>query len=185
MAAMTFVRRLGVFLLLTIGLALGASAGELAERPDGLHTQPWFKTLSFLDIADDVAEAKAEGKLLVILFEQPGCDSCERLHEVNFADPDLVAYVNRHFEVIQINLYGEVAVTRRDGSETNEKGLAQDFRIHFTPTTVFLDEQGAEVFRVPGYFRPTHYRAAFEYVVDGAWQRGELFPRWLKVRRSS
>ncbi len=181
---MTVLRLLAGFFL-AASLAFAAAAGEVPLRPDGLHTQPWFKTLSFLDQGEDVAEARGKGKLLVVLFEQPGCASCERLHEVNFADPDLVAYIKRHFEVIQINLYGEVAVTRPDGSETNEKGLAQEFRIHFTPTTVFLDEQGAEVFRVPGYFRPAHYRAAFEYVVDRAWQRGELFPRWLKARRSS
>ena len=62
------------FLLAILFMALVGSgiarAAELGD--DGLHKQPWFLQ-SFLTLADDVAEAEAAGKRLVVIFEQRGC----------------------------------------------------------------------------------------------------------------
>jgi thioredoxin-related protein len=66
------------------------AAPEFAKREDGLHAQAWFKNLSFLELRDDLAEARQAGKGLVIIFEQKGCGSCKRLHEINFSDKKLV-----------------------------------------------------------------------------------------------
>jgi thioredoxin-related protein len=163
----------------------GVQASETAQRPDGLHYEPWIKNLSFLDLAEDLAEARAAGKGLVLLFEAPGCGSCKKLHEVNFKDPDLVAYIRTHFDVVQINLFGDKTATTITGADTSEKALAQEFMVHFTPSTVFLTDDGTEAFRVHGYLPARFYKDAFEYVVDRAYERGILFPRWRMERKAA
>ena len=44
---------------------------------DGLHKQDWF-SLTFRDVAEDLEDASADNKRLVILFEQPGGIYCKK-----------------------------------------------------------------------------------------------------------
>ena len=166
-------------LFLCVALATETSSAASPLRDDGIFTENWIKSLTFLDLKDDLAEAKQKGKGLVILFEAPGCGSCKRLHEVNFRKPDLVQFIRKHFDVLQINIFGDNEVTDFDGTQMNERKLAQKLGIHFTPTTAFYGPGGKELFRMPGYFSPRHYRKGFMYVLDKGPQRKVLFPRWL------
>jgi hypothetical protein len=50
----------------------------LAE--DGLYHQSWFQ-LSFLNLREDFAEAKATGKRFAVVFEQRGCPYCAKMNE--------------------------------------------------------------------------------------------------------
>ena len=45
---------------------------EARMGDDGLHKQDWFLD-SFLELPDDLAEADAQGKYLMVLIEQAGC----------------------------------------------------------------------------------------------------------------
>lgn len=175
--------RLVVPLLLSLILALPARAEERL-RPDGLHTQPWIKGLSFMVLADDMKEATDAGKKgLVLIFEQLGCPGCEKLHKEVFADKQVVELLSRNFDTLQINIHGNVEVTGFDGKALTEKQFARQAAINFTPTTVFYDPKGKEVFRIPGPLPTVLFRASIEYVLDGAPQRGLLFPQWSQERR--
>jgi len=170
--------------LLTLCVILAASGAQALEmRSDGIHTESWIKSMTFLDLNEDVAEAQASGKGLVIIFEQPGCGSCKRLHEVNFQEKPLVDYITQHFDVLQINMYGDNRVTDFDGEVLSEGKFTEKLLINFSPTTVFFAPGGKEVFRIPGYLAPKFYQSGFEYVVDQGPQKGILFPRWLKAKR--
>ncbi len=169
--------------LLAFGTLSANPAGALEMRSDGIHTESWMKSMTFLDLSDDLAEAKAQGKSLVVLFEQPGCGSCKRLHEVNFQEPPLVEYLTQNFDFIQINMYGAKQITDFDGEVLSESEYAAKKLINFSPTTLFIGADGAEVFRLPGYFKPYFYQSGFEYVVDQGPQNGVMFPRSLKAKR--
>jgi len=172
--------------LLAFGALSATPAGAMEMRSDGIHTESWMKSMTFLDLSDDLAEAKDQGKGLVLLFEQPGCGSCKRLHEVNFQEPALVDYLTQNFDFIQINMYGAKQITDFDGEVLSEAKYAEKHLINFSPTTLFIGADaadGAEVFRLPGYFKPYFYQSGFEYVVDQGPQNGVIFPRWLKAKR--
>ena len=174
---------IGILMLTPIVATNSVSAAQL--RDDGLHYQPWIK-VSFLDLADDLAEALEKGKKgLVIIYEQNGCGACKRLHEVNFADKDLVAYINQHFDVVQINLYGDNEVTDFDGEILSESAFAEKHVANFTPTTAFHVADGEEVFRLPGYMPARFYRQGYEYVVDDGHNSGLSYPRWVQARRKA
>ena len=164
-------------------LVLAAPAHALELRSDGIHTESWMKSMTFLDLNEDTVEAQAAGKGLVMIFEQPGCGSCKRLHEVNFQDQALVDYITRHFDVLQVNMYGDNLVTDFDGEVLSEVKFSEKRLINFSPTTIFFGPDGTETFRVPGYLSPKFYLSSFEYVVDQGPQKGILFPRWLKAKR--
>ncbi len=161
---------------------------KVAVNEDGLHRQKWFHD-SFLDLKQDLAEAKAKGKRLVIFWEQKGCPYCKRTHDVNLRIPRIVKFITDHFVVIQMNLWGDKEVTDFDGEVTTEKKLSQKWAVRFTPTIQFFPDdpkdvgkksgREAEVMRIPGYFKPFHFYFLFKYVQAKAYKTEPNFQRWL------
>lgn len=159
-----------------------------AKGEDGLHKQKWFHD-SFLDLREDLAEAKANGKRLVIIWEQKGCPYCKRTHEVNFRIPKIVNFITENFVIIQLNLWGDREVTDFDGEVLTEKKISQKWAVRFTPTFQFFREdpkdigkvsgQKAEVMRIPGYFKPFHFYYLFRYVKAKGYKTEPNFQRWL------
>lgn len=159
--------------------AQAAAKADLLPEPkmgdDGLHKQDWFVE-SFLDLAEDLAEATAAKKRFAILWEQRGCPYCHDLHTINLRDKTAVSYIRERFAVLQLNLWGDRMVTDFDGETLREKDIARKYRVNFTPTLQFFPEtvdamkgkKGAdvEVARMPGYFRSFHFISMFEYVWD-------------------
>ena len=169
---------------------LKAAAGEAEVGDNGLFTQDWFLE-TFFELADDHAELAANNKNLAILFEQRGCPYCRELHRVNFARKEIRSYLKKHFGVIQLDLWGSRSVTDFDGQKLEERALAQKSRVVFTPTMLFFPRDvnsvkgksiaDAEIFRMPGYFKPFHFISMLEYVNDGHYST-ENFQRFLQAR---
>lgn len=163
-----------VFIAL-IALAIPAAAAEVGD--DGLHKQPWFAD-TFLEMADDLAEATAEGKDLLVLIEQNGCPYCREMHEVNFARPEIVDYLTAHFMVVQLDMFGAREVTDFDGEVLEEREMMMKWGANFTPTAIFFTQEGeaapadffeAEAFRMPGYFKPFHHLMSLKYVAEDGY----------------
>jgi thioredoxin-related protein len=169
--------------------AAGAAAAELGDN--GLHIQPWFHS-SFLEMPEDLAEAAAEGKDLLVIFEQSGCPYCREMHEVNFAREEISAYVQKKYLVVQIDLRGSRDVVDFDGETLSESALARKWLVNFTPTSVFFalddaanppsDFREALAFSLPGYFKPFHHMTALEYVASDGYLEEPSFQRWLQER---
>ncbi len=182
----TFVKSLSVPAALSItGAPFALASDEPKVDDDGIYTQPWFNHTSFLVLSEDVEEAAAEGKRLVILWEQKGCPYCRELHRVNFAKPKIRDYVKENFTVLQLNMWGAKTVTDFDGEELEERELAKKWRVLFTPTINFFgpkpeaSAKKSEVMRMPGYFKPFHFVSMFEFVKDEAYKE-QQFQRYLQ-----
>ncbi len=151
----------------------GTPAGTLGPGlvNPGYHEKPaWFKN-SFLDIREDIAEATAAGKRVVLYFYQDGCPYCEKLLNTNFALHDVVEKTRSGFDVIAINMWGDREVTDLSGGMTTEKQFAADLRVMFTPTLLFLNESGEVALRVNGYYPPHRFMAALDYVGSHAEEK--------------
>lgn len=170
------------------GAALGASTDGVTVGDDGLFKQDWFLD-TFLEFGDDLAEAAAEGKGLMVLFEQQGCPYCRELHRVNFVHEKLRDFLVANYNVVQIDIFGSREVTDFDGETMEERDLARKWGVHFTPTSVLFNPKAAgsaslaeaEAFRMPGYFKPFHYMSALEYVSRGEYENIG-FQRFLQAR---
>jgi thioredoxin-related protein len=104
---------------------------------DGLHKPDWLN-LTFRDISEDISDATSEGKRHVVMFEQKGCIYCEKMHETVLQDPEVVAYIEANYSIVQYNLYGDEEVIDTDGEVLTEKSAAEKWGINFTPTWIFL-----------------------------------------------
>lgn len=155
---------------------------------DGLHEQSWFHD-TFLDMAEDHADAAAQGKHLLVLFEQRGCPYCRELHRVNFGRSEITDFIQENYLAIQLNMWGDREVTDFDGEVLSEKNLCRKWYVSFTPTTVMFnradagaqDLRDAEAFRLPGYFKPFHYMTGLAYGASDRY-REDPFQRFLQAR---
>lgn len=182
---MTFDRRHFLKTGALAALSLPLSRLALAETKavevgdNGLHVQDWFLE-SFLELGDDFTEASKAGKGLIVLFEQRGCPYCKELHAVNLARQQIRTYMQKHFETVQLDIWGSREVTDFDGEALEERKLASRWRVNFTPTAVFFAGdpaaakgkigREAEVARMPGYFKPFHFYSMLQYVGDGHYK---------------
>jgi thioredoxin-related protein len=130
-----------------------------AEKPG------WFKD-SFLEFEEDVAEATAADRRVMLYFHQDGCPYCARLVEENFADPELKPYIIEHFDGISLNMWGDREVVSVGGRDFSEKTFAAALKVQYTPTLIFLDESGKVALRLNGYYPPDDFRAALRYVAQ-------------------
>lgn len=162
----TFLTRILTLMLAAFPMLLEAAEGALEEGMinPGYHEQPpWFKQ-SFLDLPEDIQEAADSGKRVMLYFYQDGCPYCKKLLETNFALKDIVETTRENFDVIALNMWGDREVTGLDGGLTTEKRLAESLKVMFTPTLIFLDEQGQGVLRLNGYYPPHKFKVALDYV---------------------
>ena len=131
-------------------------------NPGYVDKPAWFAN-SFLDIREDVGEAASAGKRVILYFYQDGCPYCKKLLDTNFALQEIENKTSKHYEVIAINMWGDREVTGFDAGMTTEKAFAKSLRVMFTPTLLFLNEQGSITLRVNGYYPPHKFNAALDY----------------------
>jgi len=144
-------------MLMALIFALPVMAAELGD--DGLHKTDWMRD-TFKDLREDLAEANAEGKRLMLIVEQRGCIYCSKMHKEVFPDEEVANYIREHFFVVQLNLHGDTEVTDFDGEVLSEKQATQKWGLLFTPSILFLPEeveegqnaQQAAVAMMPGAF---------------------------------
>lgn len=155
-------------LLLTFSLqAAPASLQHFDDRPlaEELSLPDWFK-LSFLDIREDIDDAKQGRRGLIIYFGQKHCPYCKAHLNNNWHEANTVAYTRANFDVIAIDIRGNRQVTGLNGKELSENQFAIQQKANFTPTLHFYDRHGKLALKVTGYRPPYQFKAALEYVAD-------------------
>lgn len=138
----------------------------------------WFKP-SFLNLQEDLREAHAKGKDLMLYVSAPGCSYCEQFLKVTLAEADIRAYSQHYFDVVALNALGDIEITTPGGQPMRESEFVHAIGAQYTPTVVFYryqaDGQARRVLRLRGYYEPYVFRAALDYVVssreDAAYQR--------------
>ncbi len=127
-----------ILTFIALAFATMTTAAELGD--DGLHKTDWMRD-TFKDLSEDLEEANAEGKRLLIMFEQRGCIYCTKMHNEVFPDEAVTQSIQDNYFVVQLNLHGDIEVTDFDGETLSEKDMAQKWGILFTPTMMFLPEE--------------------------------------------
>ena len=174
-------------LLLAMFPLLVNQVSALEVGDDGLHKTPWMQD-TFKDLREDLEEANAEGKRLVLFFEQIGCIYCTKMHKEVFSKEKVSNYIDDNFFVVQLNLHGDIEVTDFDGEILPEKDIARKWGILFTPSILFLppavegdmSAQQAAVAMMPGAFSAGTTLDLFTWVREERYllDNGEDFQRY-------
>ena len=172
-----------LILICALVFTSNAWAAELGD--DGLHKASWMRD-TFKDLSEDLQEATAEGKRLMVIVEQRGCIYCTKMHEEVFVAPQIHQYIEDNFFVVQINMFGDVEVTDFDGTTLPEKEMVRRWGALFTPSILFFPEQlGADkpanlaaVAQMPGAFGKYTTFNMLNWVVEKGYEGDEPFQKY-------
>lgn len=143
-----------------------------AEHPD------WFKQ-SFLEIQEDVAEARDEGKHVLLYFYIDDCPYCHKMVEENFKSSPYSDFLRAEFDVIALNVFGDREVAFDAQTRVAEKELARLLNVRYTPTVLFLDDNNKPVLRLNGYRSVQAFKYALDFVNARAYEQTTL-PRYIE-----
>ena len=151
---------------------------SVTESASGiLHEQPFFMAQPY-NLKRNSAAAR---KPLLVLFEQKECAACDEMHAQGFKNADILAQL-KQFEVVRLSLFGKTPVITPDGKQMTEAEWGRALKVAYTPSMVFFDEQGKEVFRVDAYLKPFHLLSSLEYVTSKAYLKQPNFQRFIEAR---
>ena len=158
-----------LILIFSLFLTLSSSATQHATEGEYLGAKivdelpDWFKA-TFMDFSEDLEEATDEGRHVMIYFHQDGCPYCAKLVEDNFHDEKLIAKLQKNFDTIETNMWGDRELTDWEGNDYIEKEFSTKMKIQFTPTIVFLNPKGETLLRLNGYQPIDKMHATLDYI---------------------
>lgn len=136
----------------------------MQPSPHAIEIPRWFSN-SLLDFKDEVPEAARAGKRLMIYFGQDGCPYCKALMKGTFGPGPAQDKLRRHFTAVAVNIWGDAEATWVDGRAFTEKTLARELQVQFTPTLLFLGEDGRVLVRLNGYLPPDRFEPVLDYLI--------------------
>ncbi|TCS64329.1 thioredoxin family protein [Varunaivibrio sulfuroxidans] len=184
-AALSVILSIVVFAL-TLGLApsptrAAPAAPEAMKMIDGIHVESWMVSPDKnIDLAQALKAASLAGKIFVVLYEQPGCPFCARLHKEDFRDPKIVDLMKRKFSVVQVDMRSDRTMRDFTGTTLSQHDFSARNRVNGTPTTIFYAPDASEIYRMPGFLPPLHYFAALQYVNKHGPQQGLGLRAWIQ-----
>ena len=154
------------------------TGGQKYDMPD------WFK-MSFLDLNDDLKEANAYRRQIMLFLHLEECPYCARMLNENFREGATREFIERHFDVIGIDIRGSRTVNWFDGHEYTELTLAKMLKVYATPTIIFIDPEGKTALRLDGFRKRQAFKQALEYVQQKAYRQESLASFVAKQRKES
>lgn len=125
----------------------------------------WFSS-SFLDLSEDIEELSTNNKRLILFIEQDSCPYCHAFVTKNLQDKQIKNKIQKHFGMIDINMFGNKEMIDIDEQELIEKEFAIKHKIQFTPTLIFFDENKNQILRLNGYIDIPQFNLALDYIKD-------------------
>ncbi|MCZ7398071.1 MAG: thioredoxin family protein [Candidatus Methanoperedens sp.] len=92
----------------------------------------------YTDPSIALGAAKAQGKPVFVYARSESCGWCKKFEEETFTNESVIKTLNENFILVSIDVY----------KQNNE---SRNFRVRGTPTEIFLDSNGTEIKRIPGY----------------------------------
>jgi thioredoxin-related protein len=135
------------------------------EYPD------WFIDSPFLELNDDLANARATGKQgLMVVYSTEGCSYCGLFIKKSLGNQEIAAMVRKHFGAVGLEIFDDTNIVGPQGQESTVKAFAKQEGVMFSPTVLFYDKEGNRVLRITGYQSPKRFKTTLQYVVGKHYQ---------------
>ncbi len=127
----------------------------------------WFHQSDFLNYQEDLSEAVQQGKKgAFLLFTTQGCPYCDKFINLSLGNAEIAKKVQQDFMPTGLEIFNDIEITNFNGEEMPAKDFAKKTGVQFTPTLIFYDKQGKQVFQAIGYQSPEQFKHILNYVAD-------------------
>ena len=173
-----------VFIMSLLFTSLNASQGKFTGGSD--HSMPeWFKE-SFMDMNEDVEEAKESDKHVMLFMTLKFCPYCTKMLNNNFIEgAKLQPYIKDNFDVIGIDIKGSKEIAVNEDLTLTEKEYAKHLNVQYTPTILFLNQSNEIVVRINGYRSSENFKYILDFVKNKEYKNMELTQYIEKVKNKT
>ncbi len=138
-----------------VACALNESEEDLLEDAPPVYEEDGKKRLGgisfFTSLESGLEEARLTDMRVFIYLHSKSCGWCKKFEAEVLTDPVVISTVEASFVPVVI--------------EVNEqKDLAGKFKVYGTPTMVFLDSGGDEIYRIRGFVDAESFAAALDEI---------------------
>ncbi|MEA2017134.1 MAG: thioredoxin fold domain-containing protein [Campylobacterota bacterium] len=163
-----------IFLISLLFTTINASQkGKFTGGSD--HAMPeWFKE-SFLEMEEDIEEAKENNKHVMLFMTLKFCPYCTKMLNESFVKGSaLQPFIEQNFDVIGINVKGSKEIVINEDLTLTESEYAKHLKVQYTPTLIFLDENNKVVVRVNGYRSSKNFKLILDFVIKKEYNNMSL-----------
>ncbi|WP_333784879.1 thioredoxin fold domain-containing protein [Thermocrinis sp.] len=93
---------------------------------------------------------------------------------MTFQDREVQTYYTKHFNMVEIDIKGNLELVDFDGKKLTERQFALKHGVRLTPVFMFLDKKGDVVAKVPGYIEPREFLLIGRWIVEEHYKRTNL-----------
>ncbi len=124
--------------------------------------------------------AAAAQQPLLVVFEQPGCDSCKHFHEHVLGDKS-ISRLMKEYEAVQLDTSDTKSrlITPQGEAVTPAQWLEQ-LELAYSPSIIFFDESGEEVMRLDSETRRFRMEGSLQLVLEKGYLKGAQLQRWRR-----
>lgn len=143
-----------------------------------LHNQPFILKPPY-----NLQKLLKSNKPLLILFEQKECYDCDELHMDVFKRKETLEQIAR-FNVVRLDMWSNDELVDFKGKNVMAKELAGKLNVTHSPSFVFFDKEGKDVFRIDAYLKSFHTQSVMDYIASEAYKKQTNFQRFISERAS-
>ncbi|MGB8215757.1 MAG: thioredoxin family protein [Candidatus Methanoperedens sp.] len=133
-----------IFVLLALLVLISGCLNSQASNAVNSPNKPDSEKLTlqgvkfYTDPSIALGAAKEQGKPVFVYARSESCGWCKKFEAETFTNESVIKTLNENFILVSIDVY-------------NQKNETRNFRVRGTPAEIFLDSNGTEINRIPGY----------------------------------
>lgn len=123
---------------------------------------------------------KPASRPLLVLFEQPDCDACDRFHQRVLSDKPVRRLLGQ-FDTLQLDATDtSTAVVTPSGSRIAPKTWYSRLGLNYSPAMVFYDEAGNEITRLDSETKRWRMEGTLQLILEKSYTKDTQVQRWRR-----
>lgn len=123
---------------------------------------------------------KPASRPLLVLFEQPDCDACERFHKRVLTDKPVRRLLGQ-FDTLQLDVTdNKTAVVTPGGTRISPKTWYSRLGLNYSPAMIFYDEHGNEITRLDSETKRWRMEGTLQLILEKSYTKDTQVQRWRR-----